>query len=717
MPNSSRRSVSAAFVVALMVACPVLADTAGDMRILRERRIAQITRAARPGEVADLFAKMQPDGSYSDLNYASTSRSDDWGPKFQLERMSTLVGAYLADGPDHGDPKIKAAVLKGLDSWLAHDYQNSNWWWNKYGVQARLIPALLAFWDDLTVEQKAGAIKILSRTKITQPIESAGTNLVWFNMVIIDRGLLTGDAAMVQKAFADIVGDIHLAPRQADGAQPDNSYLYHGSLIYTLGYGLSYLRDQANLAVMAAGTEFAYPEPKLSMIRDWTLDGPQWMTRGRASDVSGVGRSIVRRDTQDAKILAGVGRDLLAANAGRASELLDMIARAGAEPGAKPLVGNRQFWRADFMTHHRPGWYASARLYSARTRNTEFGNGENLQGFYAADGTNLLIRTGQEYDHIAAFWDWQHLPGTTVELLPNFGPVAGKPDGANDGFVPNRKEIQRKGTETFVGGVSDEMYGVFGGKFSRDALSFRRGWFFFDDQYVCLGSGLTCASGNPVVTTLDDRKLGGPVVVAGDAGPTTYASGPDDHAVPAARWLLHDGVGYAFLTPAAVRFHNGPRAGDWRDVNLTYPSNRETADVFDAWVEHGATLQDAAFAYAVYPNTDDKALASAVGASPVTVASNTPDCQAVWHAGLGRGGAIFYVAGQVELRAGLTLAVDQPCMALLSTSDGKVRVTLSNPENKPGTVAVTVTKDGKTTKVDVKLPEGGQAGASVTSEL
>lgn len=717
MQMMNRQAVISAVCLALAGACPALADTNKDMQTLWDRRLKQMAKPAETAIVAELLGKMSPDGTFPDLDYASKLRNDSWGPKFQLEWMGVLVGAYLSEGPHKGDPKVKAAVLKGLESWLANDYKNSNWWWNKIGVPNRIAPTLFAFWSDLSTDQKSRAIEILTRSKMETTLEKQGTNLVWFNMVAIDRGLLTGDAEMVRKASNAISGDIRLAPRQSDGAQPDNSYLFHGSLIYTLGYGLSYLRDQSTLSLMFSGTEFAFPKQKIVLIRDWTLDGAQWMTRKQSGDVAGVGRSVARHDQQDVKQLAEIGRNLLAQDIGRAAELQAMVDRVEGKPDAKALVGNHQFWRADMMVHQRPGWYASARLYSTRTRNTECGNGEGLRSFYVADGANMLMRDGQEYYNLQPWWDWQHIPGTTVELLPNFGPLAGKPRGANDSFSPKINTIQRKSPESFVGGVSDRMYGLFGGKFSRETMSVRKSWFFFDDQYVCLGSALNCSSENSAVTTLDDRRLSGPVRVASAGVVKNFDPSAEDQSAPAAEWLLHDGVGYTFFTPTAIRFHGGPRTGDWNDISTAYPSKPEKRDMFDAWIEHKAPVKDAGYAYAVYPNIDEKSLAMAATKSEVTVASNTADCQAVWHANLNRGGAIFYAPGEVKLQDELTLTVDQPCMTLLAVIDGKIQVTVSNPENKPGTVAITLTHRGQKRKLDVKLPEDGFAGSSVTKRL
>lgn len=59
------------------------------------------------------------------------------------------------------------------------------------------------------------------------------------------------------------------------------------------------------------------------------------------------------------------------------------------------------------MTHHRPEYYASVKTSSTRTYQPESGNGEGLQNLHLADGVNLVMRTGDEYDGIFPVWDWR----------------------------------------------------------------------------------------------------------------------------------------------------------------------------------------------------------------------------------------------------------------------------------------------------------------------
>ena len=70
-------------------------------------------------------------------------------------------------------------------------------------------------------------------------------------------------------------------------------------------------------------------------------------------------------------------------------------------------VGNRYFWRVEFMTHQRKGWYASVKMASNRVVGAETVNGENVQGTHLFDGVTYILRSGEEYYDIFPAWDWR----------------------------------------------------------------------------------------------------------------------------------------------------------------------------------------------------------------------------------------------------------------------------------------------------------------------
>ena len=84
-------------------------------------------------------------------------------------------------------------------------------------------------------------------------------------------------------------------------------------------------------------------------------------------------------------------------------------------------------------------------MYSSRTRNAECTNSQNPLGFHLADGATYTYVTGVEYEDISAAWDWNLIPGTTVDY------------GATPLSCDTENQV---GIEDFVGGVSDGKLGA-----------------------------------------------------------------------------------------------------------------------------------------------------------------------------------------------------------------------------------------------------------------
>jgi chondroitin AC lyase len=341
-------------------------------------------------------------------------------------------------------------------------------------------------------------------------------------------------------------------------------------------------------------------------------------------------------------------------------------------------------------------------MHSTRIANTDGpANSEGLLSHHLADGCFVLMQTGREYRDIFGVWDWQKIPGTTVQVKAE---LTGSP--------------RRMGTTDFVGGVSDGTYGLAACNFERDGLTAKKCWFFLDDCVVCLGAGITAASGGPVVTTLNQCYLSGDVVLTKDRKSTSLERG--EHACHVADWLWHDKVAYIFLEPAILRIQNDARTGSWHASNRRYSERKETRDVFTAWIEHGTSPQAATYGYLVVPAIDRDMVASCPARTNIHVLANNEQLQAVAHMGLDLVASAFYSPGVIQLRPGLAIRVDKACLMLARVQDGEVVVTLANPTNTAGDVQVTVST-GQTEltlhRTIINLPDGLQAGSSVTKSI
>lgn len=673
-----------------------------ELETIKARILAPLLEPVRAGAARRLIGRLRPDGSWPDVDYRDRRRSS-WTTARHLAHLATLARAYRSPKSELcGAPELRSAVLTSLDYWLEHDFQNSNWWWNQIGVPRGLAPTLLLMDEDLSPAQRNRGLKILRRAKIGM----TGQNLVWVTEITARRGIFEKDPALVASAYRRIAEEIRVGT--GEGIQADFSFHQHGPCLYNHGYGAGFAVDCSRIAAQVAGTRLAFPPERIAVLSGLILDGSQWMGRGSVSDFGAEGREITRKG-QSAQYLATAAQNMLELPTGREEEFRALAARAPDRPGPE-LEGNRHFWRSDLMTHHRAGYYASARMFSNRIANTDHpANSEGLKSHHIADGCNPIMRTGREYRDIFPVWDWQKIPGTTVEQRPQ---LAGSP--------------RRQGTRSFVGGVSDGTYGLAAFDFARDTMTARKSWFFFDDEYVCLGAGITCRSDHPVVTTLNQCNLEGDVVVAADTQVRELDHGM--HTLEKPTWIWHDRIAYVLLQPAQACLGNQVQRGSWWRINQQYPKDETAREVFSLWIDHGSGPQNARYAYMVVPGIDRSSAGAYAARPPVKILRNAATLQAVRHEKLRIAAAALYEAGSVEIRRDLIVAVDTPCLVLLRESPDKLTISVSNPENKKATVRVDLSGrlrgegvqalDGEgRSRIVVDLPGGMKAGSSVTRTL
>jgi chondroitin AC lyase len=517
---------------------------------------------------------------------------------------------------------------------------------------------LILLEEELSPAQLEKGLQILARARIGM----TGQNRVWVSDISMVRGCLQRDPKLVARAVGSIAGTIRVSG--GEGLQADHSFYQHGRCLYSGGYGKGFSLDGSRVASLTRDTSFALSKDKIDLLSHYILDGQQWMVRGERWDYGAVGREISRKG-HNARSLITACRNMAKLGTARQKEFEDFAARIekGAGTHESEMIGNRHFWRADFMAHHRKKWYASARMFSKRVDNTDSPcNGEGLLSHHIADGVTILFRDGKEYFDIFGAWDWRKLPGTTVQQKASKGP-------------------RSSGQSTFVGGVSDGLYGMAAFDFLRDELCARKAWFFFDDGFVCLGAGISCSTDAPVLTTLNQCHLRGRVFVSDRTGERALENGR--HPIENTRWLHHDGVGYLFPDPCRVTVRNTPQVNSWRRINRRYPANEGTLDVFSAWIDHGVKPQDSGYSYIVAPGIERADLERYAGSLPVKIVENTGAQQAVTHRALGVTGIAFYEPGKAAVADGLDVSVDKPCLVLVRSMPQNMRLAVSNPENRP----------------------------------
>ena len=679
----------------------------GDLATVRQRLDEELlspaaSRRVSENEVGSLMAGLEDDGRWPDIDYADKGRSN-WKPGAHLGRVLRLAQVYRTKGhPLFGRPEVRDKALRALRWWLANDPQCPNWWWNEIGTPEALGRTLILLGDDFPADLLAAASKILRRA---EKQDMTGQNTLWLCGVRIARGCIEKSPETVAAAFNRIADEVKVT--MGEGVQPDFSFHQHGPQLYSGGYGRGFAVYGPQFARLAAGTAWAFPAEKIGVLSSYLLDGEQWMIRGDRFDPSVIGREITRKG-HTAAPLAKACEDMIALGALRRAEFETFARRLRGEKDAPPLVGNRHFWRSDFMVHQRPGWYASVRMFSNRLYNSELVNGEGKKSHHLADGLTLVMRTGREFDGVPPVWDWNRLPGTTCGQGPLSDPV------------------KQKGETSFVGGVSDGLYGVAAMDLKRGPLSAKKAWFFFDDCMMALGAGIACTGDSRVLTSIDQRPLKGDVVVPAGTGLRVVARGSPGR--PATPWVWHDGFAYLLSDAQGACLKTDTQVGSWREISDPAPTDKVSTDVFTLWLDHGKQPSGQAYSYTIYRAVKPEDVGRLGVEIPGEVAKNTVEAQAVQCRTLGFSGIVFWKPGTVILNRASSVSVDKPCLLLFHHMTDRVLLAVANPQNQPLNVTVEITAklDGegctwlaetKRTRVVFNLPGGAEAGKSVVRQL
>ncbi|MEN6493311.1 MAG: polysaccharide lyase family 8 super-sandwich domain-containing protein [Thermoguttaceae bacterium] len=715
MTSLERRGVLLCIGLLVAVAASARAD---DFLTVEEHIIARIQASpAKASTVSGYLASLGANGSWTDVNYADRSWAT-WSPTTHMSRLREMAKAYADPANSlHGNAALKDGILKAYDYWIAVDPHSDNWWHNEIATPQTLSETMLLVQGELSTARFSSGLNVVARAYLPRSQNSGtntGANRVDRAYASLNRGVLSKTASLVSESFGAVADTILVTP--AEGIQPDYSFHQHGPQLQNASYGMVFTNGVSKFAAFGAGTSFALSQDKQKVLADYFLDGDQWFIRGVSFEFTTMGRGISRSGTDRAGVnMIGPIKDVLALGDYRAGELTAMKTRleaaqsSGVADPARALVGNRHFWRSDIMTHHRPEYYASVKTSSTRTYQPESGNGEGLQNLHLADGVNMVMRTGDEYDGIFPVWDWRRLPGTTTEQR-------------SYSLKPSR-DWGVYGTSTFAGGVSDGTCGATAIDYARLNVAAKKAWFFFDNEYVALGAGIDGPNAaSNVITTLNQTLANGTVTYATTGGGLqTLASGAVTRGDLA--WVHHDGIGYLFLSPTdSVTLQSVSQSGSWYAINQSQSSATVTRDVFSLQVNHGARPSGATYAYVVAPGAAANEMGAYAADVPLTVLQNTPSLQAVRHNRLGLTQAAFYTPGSLQIDSQLSVDVHAPVLFMLQELPEGLRLSAANPRNEAMTLRAEIRRtfagEGEEfSRITMRLPDGALAGQSVVRTL
>jgi len=644
-------------------------------------------------EAYQYYSEQKADGSFHGVSYIADNPTGAWD---HLRKLLKISASAHTSGSALSKIKEEAfdSVGRGIKYWyntyglpLDSDgklKKTQTWWNDTIGQQLYFfIPVMVLSEGYLPDDIKNIGISYLygSEEMKNYPEFLTGANLVWYENSGIIKGLLTEDFRRLKSAYGNMLKEAEISDNPyADGLQADSSFHQHGSNYYP-SYGINFLKNALVHTKMLRNTEL-YNDSFVDSLSCSMLDGYRWLYRGRYMNLNLLGRQISDKATNSVNVDSYIEVcELLAElNTENENELSTFVTYLKDNNTAESAVsGNKYFWCSDIIVHNRKNYSAAVGMISDRTIGSECNGTQNFYGQYMRLGTVFMDKEGDSMWGYPVFMDWARLPGTTTPHCVEKIVYSGT-------FMSQR--------EKFVGGVSDGEYGANAMRQSVFQTQANKAWFWFDNEYVALGSDIY-STRNDVNTTIDQRFKKGDIFVDGvliESGENVYTD---------VSFVNENNIGYVFPNGADVCIKNGEVKGKWSNIGSSSDSAEYTADSFTLWFNHGDMPKNESYAYIVLPENTPEQTADYSENIPINIVSNTRELQAVYHGDLKTGFAVFHKKGMCRLGKYI-VAADRPCILMLREKNGAVEVTVSNPEQRAEEITVTLTEG---TKVKEKIYE------------
>ncbi|KAI1797852.1 polysaccharide lyase family 8 protein [Ganoderma leucocontextum] len=732
-----------------------------DIEVIVEQRVDIIVGATTgAATISTLLANLQADGTWLDVDYTAgcDAPTANWKAESHWSRILTLASAWHG-GLKNADQfvqsdQVRSAISSAMGFWFTNDFSNlacldsggdaacpcgtsglwnRNWFSNVIGVPTFVAEVCLILEDSLSASELSSCTTIAERsfatfeTGINGVSAITGANLQDIASIGIDHGLLTKDSSLLTDAFNRVHGDIVIQNAiKADGIRADGSFGQHAGIIYNGNYGQDFENDILEIEIEVVDTEFQ-ASVEVQEVVEVLIEADQWMifrnifTDTLHWDFSVLGR-LLTDPVADNHASSGIKTNLTQVqtlgglwNSSTLQNVYDNLSMNTTSANSGNLTGNRMFYANDYAVQRGPGYVTSLRMYSNRTQNTECTDEANNFGFHLADGAVYQHINGDEYEDIVAAWDWNLIPGITVDY---------------DATPLSCDEARHTGIQSFVGGASDGLVGAVAMRFENPltkSLNFRKSWFFLEeDIQIVLIADISSTSTAPVLSVLDQRKTSGDVLVNG----STVTGG--NFSNPTTLW--HGGVGYKFNSsdPATLSVNVANKTGDWSAIGSSSQPPVDV-DMFTAFLIHEDISVD--ISYLVFPGTTVETFETKISETEVEVIQNDDSISVVLDVVHVTVLAVFWETNGGEFTIPPLASGGAPIRVQASGSSNVIlhmdtwTVTVADPTQLLTAITLTLTVDlevgtaptgwgsSATKTMQFALPSGGLAGSSLTQSL
>jgi chondroitin AC lyase len=668
----------------------------------------------------------QSNGSWSDIDYTSNpSNGGSWIPGKHIFHLQDMVRCYKKSSSTINKANLLAKIKLGLTYWYGLNPQPISSDWYDMDIRIPLVfnEMLILLKNEFTNPSTdwntyivTGCTNYLALPKTGATATSykmTNYNGTCIGLLLVHNGIIQKNATTLQSGITLIQNQISVVGKTTEGTQVDNSYLVHGIQVYNGGYGIGFISGCTDAMSFTTGCSKQYfSTASINVLRDLILKGDQWMIFGDQYDFGTRGRQITSPSQAAATGLTGVVEvcnEMKALDPTNATAYQNFINHINSPHSNDDVIGNKFFYRGDFMTHRRSGSYIGVKMCSVRTTGTECMQMQGLKNFWIPFGATCIMTNAREYNTIYPYWDWCKIPGVTCPAVVISWPM-------NNTTTYNSTQ-----TSYLVGGVSEGTYGLAAMDYLQNTagqsgitvsadIKAKKSWFMFDDETVALGAGITSAYTSAVTTTtLDQSAKQGNVTVDGTIASAT------EKVYPGVRWVHHNNIGYVFRTPTDINLKTNSQSGSWYSILGSGSTSTISTNIFKFWLDHGTAPTNATYEYSILPNKTVDKMSNYAANMPTTIISNTTLLQAVKHNTLNLAGAVFFDKTATYTDGGLKVTVDKPCALLIDQSVNPIKVTIADMSQYLTSLTVTLSYNGtKSEQLVFTLPTGNLTGSSVS---
>jgi chondroitin AC lyase len=662
-----------------------------DLATIKQRLTTTYKTNPTKANVDNVLALMNVNGGFTDLNYSGNTDL-----RLHLNRINSLASAYTnsSNGSTYyNNNTIKQKYYLSLGFWITTNHNPTNWWYRQIAYPKEVSKGFVLLANNL----RADDLNLYNNTVsylmwgYNQGAHMDGANISDTILGALGAAVCESNTIILGQ-FRDWIDGMLRIDDSGEGIGADYMFAQHsgfGRQINTTSYGNEMYKSVLSYIEATNGT--VYEVSNLANLENGILNAFQWIAYKNHYDPSTSGRSL-SSFTSMAELVT-ISDRMLALNSPQKAALTTANLRI---KGANTLVGNSMYWRLDYMIHRNLNFMMSTRMTSTRTVSTESdGVSVGIYNYYSGAGTNYITVTGSEYDgSFFTNFNYRQFPGTTAEQDAATLPLIAWGQGGTNG-------------NAFAGGVSNGTIGCSGMIWSKRKVTAYKSWFFFPDETVALGAGVTETGGTAnVYTTLNQTNFNAVEGVSYEkGGVVTTTKTATNFNVVAPSWLYHGSIGYANL-----------------DTNVNQPFVVNTNNgIVSMAVDHGLNPASKKYSYVILPNATLAGMPDLVTGltGKIVIESNTSGVQAVTHTSLNSTQIMFSATagGSLTMSTGDQITVNAPCALILDRLAGKIYISNPRAESAGTSVLVTYLNGGRTTSNAVVFPTGNLSGSTTSFSL